>query len=267
MGLTSYLYLKPSAWGRRLRCTVASWWYMVHLGAVALIVAFSPSTYRGDERGSVSRYIHTSIWQVLPWFTALSLLVSLVLIRIVIVTAVSYGLSQYALEMMVRVLVLELIPLSAALFVALRAGLSFHVQRSALMAQPGLARSRKIDLEHARHDLVPQVIANVFSVMSLAIVSSIIVLVLAYINVYGFTPWGLPSYTRTVGHVFDPIVTTGFALKTIFFGLAVAVIPVAAQLEARQYNSAEPSPMPPGTMRLLWVLLLIELASLAVKYI
>ncbi|MEO7031347.1 MAG: ABC transporter permease [Herbaspirillum sp.] len=267
MSLISYLYLKPSAWGRHLRRTGASWWYMVHLGAVALVVAFSPSTYRGGEHGAVSRHIHTNIWQVLPWFTALSLLVSLVLIRIVIVTAISYGLSQYALEMMVRVLVLELIPLSAALFVALRAGLSFHLQSSLLLAQSGSARSRKIDLEHARHDLVPQVIANVFSVMSLAIVSSIIVLVLAYINVYGFTPWGLTSYTRTVGRIFDPIVTIGFALKTVFFGLAVAVIPVAAQLEAQQENFGELSPMPPGTMRLLWVLLLIEIASLAVKYI
>lgn len=267
MGLTTYLHLKPSAWGRHLRRSVSSWWYMVHLGAIALVVAFSPSTYRGNERGSVSRHIHTNIWQVLPWFTALSLLVSLVLIRIVIVTAVSYGLSQYALEMMVRVLVLELIPLSGALFVALRAGLSFHVQRPALLAPSASARRRKIDLQHARHDLVPQVIANVFSVMSLAIVSSIIVLVLAYINVYGFTPWGLPSYTRTVGRVFDPIVTIGFALKTIFFGLAVAVIPLAAQLEVSRDNYAELSPMPPGTMRLLWVLLLIEIASLAVKYI
>ena len=37
-----------------------------------------------------------------------------------VVTALSYGLSRYALEMVVRVLVLELIPLSAALFAALR---------------------------------------------------------------------------------------------------------------------------------------------------
>jgi len=37
-----------------------------------------------------------------------------------VVTALSYGLSRYALEMVIRVLVLELIPLTAALFVAMR---------------------------------------------------------------------------------------------------------------------------------------------------
>lgn len=269
MRLTSFFYLKPGAWGREIGGALDSWWYMIHLGAIALVVAFSPSTYQGDYRGAASRYIYTSTWQVLPWFTALSALISLVLIRIVVVTAVSYGLSQYALEMMVRVLVLELIPLSAALFVTLRAGLTFHARHASVPVATPADRNarRRIDLEHARRDLVPQVIANVFSVMTLAIVSSVIVLILAYLNVYGLTPWGLVYYTRTVGRIFEPIVTIGFGLKTIFFGLAVAVIPAAALLESHRRSEPVSSAMPPGTMRLLWVLFLIEAGSLAIKYI
>ncbi len=58
----------------------------------------------------------------------LAALISLVLTRIVVVTAISYGLSRYALEMVIRVLVLELIPLTAALFVAMRC---HHSQRHA----------------------------------------------------------------------------------------------------------------------------------------
>ena len=73
---------------------------------------------------------------MLPWFTALSALVSLVIIRIVLVTALSYGLSRFALEMVVRVLVLELIPLSAALFVALRSGLAFQCGRARTAGAP-----------------------------------------------------------------------------------------------------------------------------------
>jgi hypothetical protein len=68
-------------------------------------------------------------------------------------------------------------------------------------------------LRRVRRDLVPQVIANAFSVLSLAMVSSVIVLVLAYLNVYGLSPWGLSDYTRTVGRVFDPVVTLGFVLQ------------------------------------------------------
>jgi phospholipid/cholesterol/gamma-HCH transport system permease protein len=245
---------------RVLMRAATSWWHMVRLGAILLVIAGSPSTYSRANSATISRHIYTGTWQVLPWFTLLSTLVSLVLIRIVLVTALSYGLSQYALEMVVRVLVLELIPLSAAMFVALRAGLSFN----AGMELPAV---RKVDPGELRRDLVPQVIASVFSVLNLAMVSSVIVLVLAYVNVYGMSPWGLVDYTRTVGRVFDPEVSIGFALKTILFGLAVAVIPAAALLEPRPAAFDLSSMVQPGAIRLLFVLVLIEAASLAVKYL
>lgn len=263
------LYVKPSEWGRVILRVLASWWYMLHLGAIALVMAFAPASYSRANRIAVSRHIYQSTWQVLPWFTLLSALVSLVLIRIVVVTALSYGLSNYALEMVVRVLVLELIPLSAALFVALRAGLAFNpadafALSAASAASPQLAAQAQ---QRLRADLVPQVIANAFAVLSLAMVNSVIVLVFAYLHVYGLSPWGLGDYTRTVGRVFAPVVTIGFAFKTVLFGLAVAVIPSAALLEMQRNGARTPSNMQPGAVRLLFVLLLIEAASLAVKYI
>jgi phospholipid/cholesterol/gamma-HCH transport system permease protein len=114
---------------------------------------------------------------------------------------------------------------------------------------------------------VPQVVANAVAVLGLATVTSTLVLLLAYLNVYGFSPWGIPDYTRTVGRVFEPVVTIGFALKTVLFGLAVAVIPTAAILELERYPRRLASNVQPGALRLLFVLLLIEAASLAVKYI
>ncbi len=90
---------------------------------------------------------------------------------------------------------------------------------------------------------------------------------LAYIAVYGLSPWGLGDYTRTVGRIFNPAVTIGFVLKTVFFGLSVAVIPTAAILESQRYGRTSSSTVQPGAVRLLFVLLLIEAGSLAVKYI
>jgi phospholipid/cholesterol/gamma-HCH transport system permease protein len=262
-----HLAARPSLWGLALLHYLRSWWYMFHLGAVAIVTAFSPSTYNRANRLTTARCIHASTWQVLPWFTLLSALISLVIIRIVLVTAMSYGLSRYALEMVVRVLVLELIPLSAALFAALRSGMAFDASSLGL-ARAGLPTSEvnAEALRRLRRDLVPQLFANAFAVLSLAMVSSTIVLVLAYLNVYGLLPWGLPDYTRTVGRVFDPAVTIGFILKTVTFGLAVAVIPTAAILELQRYPRRLSSSVQPGALRLLFVLLLIEGASLALKY-
>ena len=80
--------------------------------------------------------------------------------------------------------------------------------------------------------MAPRVLADAFAVLALATLSSVVVLVLAYLTVYGFSPWGLAGFTRTVGQVFDLPVSLGFVLKTLFFSLAVAVVPLAASLEA-----------------------------------
>ncbi|WP_296948833.1 ABC transporter permease [uncultured Massilia sp.] len=268
MPLSSLLYMTPGRWVHLAARYGRSWWRMLHLGAVALVMALSSSTWNRANRLATSRHIHASTWQVLPWFTLLTALVSLVIIRIVLVTAQSYGLSRFALEMVVRVLVLELIPLSAALFAALRAGMAFDASAMGL-ARSGVPADLATGetLLRLRRDLVPQVLANAFSVLSLAMASSVVVLLLAYVNVYGLSPWGLGDYTRTVGRVFDPAVTVGFVFKTVLFGLAVAVIPSAAMLEMLRHGRRQRSNVQPGALRLLFVLLLIEASSLAVKYI
>jgi phospholipid/cholesterol/gamma-HCH transport system permease protein len=266
--MRALLYTSPAVLKHHLLRYLHTWWFTVHLGAIALVMVFSPSTYGQSQRRATARYIHASTWQVLPWFTLLTALVALVIIRIVVVTAQSYGLSGFALEMMVRVLVLELIPLTAALFVALRASMAFD-STSFGLGRPGAVPAAVSErrLHRLRSDLAPLVIAHAFSVLSLAMVTSCAVLVLAYLNLYGLSPWGVPDYTRTVGRVFDPIVTFSFLLKTVLFGMAVAVIPIAAMLDLQRYPRRLASSVQPGAVRLLFVLLLIEGASLALKYI
>lgn len=258
------------AWVLAIHRGWKSSWHMVHLGALLMVASLSPSTYPRSNRSTISRHIYSSTVSALPWFTAMTALISLVLIRVVVVTAQSYGLSQYALEMVVRVLVLELIPLSAAMFIALRGSVAFDkVSSTPLSAhqQPtglGLQMNTPV-LSELQCAWVPRVLASTFAVLALATVSSLIALVLAYLSVHGFSPWGLPGYTRTVGHVFDLAVTLGFGLKTFFFSLAVAIVPLAASLEVRDRETTKT--LQPGVVRLFLVLLCIEAASLSVKYI
>jgi phospholipid/cholesterol/gamma-HCH transport system permease protein len=258
--------LLPDAWGRALLRGLRSWWHMLHFGAMALVLALTPSSHGRAQRLATAQHMVASTWQVLPWFSTLTALLSLVLIRIVVVSAQSYGLSQFALEMVVRVLVLELIPLSAALFVALRAGLAFNAGAAEHQRWYQADSSLGISLERLRNELVPHVLADAFAVLALAMISCALALVLAYLMVYGISPWGLAAYTRTVGRVFDLAVTLGFVLKLMFFSLAVAVVTMAASVEAAR-APVSGSTVQPGAVRLFLVLLLIEAASLVVKYV
>jgi len=245
----------------------ASWWRVFHFGALALVMALSRATYDKENRAVTAKQIYFTAWQVLPWFTLLSALLSMVLIRIVVETSINYGLSQYALEMVVRVLVLELIPLFAALFVALRSGAAINTEVALMHIRGDFEAQRRDGSDPLRRELVPRVIGSAVSVVALVAVSGVVALLLAYLGVYGFSPWGLAGYTRTVGQVFDLQVTLGLVLKTLLFGLAVAVIPITASLETPREVRLVPVAVLRGMVRLFLVLVLLEGASLGIKYI
>jgi phospholipid/cholesterol/gamma-HCH transport system permease protein len=266
MQLTSHLPNRADRMARTALYAIASWWRMLHFIAVLLVLCISRKPFGRDRRPALAACIHSSTWQVLPWFCTLSALLSLVLIRILMVTALSYGLSHYALEMVVRVLVIELIPLGAALFVALRAESALSLPansdaietRSPLRGRPGL--------QQLQEDWVPRLLATAFSVVALAVISSVTTLVLTYVTVYGFSPWGLPAFTRTVGQLFDPLASLGFAIKTTMFALTVAAVPLAANAQAMQQTDST-IPLQTGSVRLFALLFLVEAASLLVKYL
>jgi len=245
---------------------LAGWWRIVHLGAQILALAVSPSTYRLADRSALLRQIYLSTAPNLMWFTALSALLSLVLIRIVLVTALSYGLSQYALEMVVRVLVLELIPLTAALFVAFRCTIPHAAEIGAMRAQPehDALKLQGTDLLH--HEVLPRALAGICAMLMLASVSCVLTLVLAYLSAYGFTRWGFEGYTHTVGQIFEPAVSIIFLLKIVLMSVIVSLIPLASVLNeparARGLASGEMR----GLVRMFLAILLIEAASLVGNY-
>jgi phospholipid/cholesterol/gamma-HCH transport system permease protein len=254
----------PSILQRLHQGTVAwlhSWWRLLQFAVLMLSVALTPSSYGNERRPILARHVVSDTAPNLAWYGVLSALVSLVLIRIVVVTSQSYGLSRFALEMVVRVLVLELIPLTAAAFVALRttlpAGLEFSQNRS---------RDSAVSEAELHREFFPRVASGIFAVWMLAAVSCVLTLILAYLTLYGFTPWALGGYTRVVGQVFNPAVSLILVLKIVFFSFAVGLIPMASSF---YFGTSYRSKVTHGLsdmVRLFAVMLLIEVASLMGNY-
>lgn len=187
-----------------------------------------------SHRLAIERAIAERCLPVLPGFLLLSSLLSLVIIRIVTVTAQSYGLSEFALEVLVRTLVLELLPLYSAIFVALRVSLP----------------NRKA------HTDLAQAWAGLLASLLFTGLASILAATLAYVMVYGFSPWGLASYIGAVGKIFTPAMSFIFLLKTLAFSLAVALLP-AGLSRANELQAFT---------RLVALLLLVEVVSLVGNY-
>lgn len=248
----------PRAWVRNA-------WRILHTGAALLVLALSPSSYRATTRRTIVRHLVLATAPNLLSSILLSALITLVLVRIVVVTAISYGLSQYALEMVIRTLVLELIPLAAVLFVALRVAVLPATQIAALR-RAGLGESATLYPDRLRDHALPLALANMFAVLLLAAVSCVVAALLSYFTVYGFTTGGFDQFTRTFGRVFNPMVTLVFVLKTLFFSLVVGLLPVASVLVDRRGPRPRTGIQVRALVRMLFLILLIEAASLIGNY-
>ena len=255
------------AWGRAGLAWLAGWWQVLHLGAVLMVLALSPALWRQSaHRRALAMQLTLSSGSIVLGYSVVSALLSLVVIRIVVVTSLSYGLSQYALEMVVRVLVLELIPLTAALFAALRSAIPNGAEVLRMRRRGDFDALDATGIDPLSREVLPRVLAAMFSVAMLAAVSGVITLLLAYVSVHGLTLGGFERYTRTVGRVFSPAVSLIFVLKVLLSSAAVALIPMAAALHGTPGGRSNTSAALQGLVRMLLVLLVIEAASLVGNY-
>ena len=263
-----------STWYRRVGHTslapvrwAAAWARITFFGAVMVVRALSPRSYGPETRYNLARHVYVDTAPILGWFTVLISLFTLIITRIVIVTSESYGLSQYALEMVVRVLLVELIPLTAALFVALRCTIPSGAALVEMRRIGHFRTLRRRRLDPIAVEVLPRLLAGIFACITLAALSCVVAGVLAYLAVWGTTTAGLQSYMHTTGRVFNPMFTFIFILKTLFFAIAVSIIPMASGLNNIEDDGSRESAALQGLVRMFGVLLVLEALSLVGNYI
>ncbi len=258
--------------GRAVQQVLLDWVHLLNLGASILVLALSPASYNPSNRAALLRNMYANTAPMLLGFTVVCALVTVVLTRIVVVTAHSYGLSQYALQVVIRVLVLELIPLTAALFVALRCTIPDGAELLALHAKGKLDMTPGREWAAMQREVPPRLVAGLFCGTTLAALSSVVALVVAYLASYGFTLSGLVNFIRLFGQVFSPAVTVIFALKIVFFCLTVSLIPLVSALVGMRgtagmtTTTVRTSAEMRGLVRMFTVLLFIEILSLVGNY-
>ncbi|MDB5750352.1 MAG: putative rane protein [Ramlibacter sp.] len=255
----SHTGLAPARW-------LAAWARITFFGAVMLVRALSPRSYGPETRYNLARHMYLDTAPILWWFTVMIALFTMIITRIVIITADNYGLSQYALEMVIRVLVIELIPLTAALFVALRCTIPSGAALVEMRRIGHFRTLRRRKLDPIAVEVLPRMLAGVFSCITLAALSCLVAGVLAYLAMYGFHLAGEQNYTRIVGRVFHPGFMMIFVLKTVFFALAVSIIPMASGLNNVDSDGSREAAALQGLVRMFGVLLMLEAVSLMGNY-
>lgn len=244
------------AWGRAMRFALLA-------GAAAL----SRAAYTRRARTVATQQVYLAAWQVLPGFMLFIALLGIVVTEITVRVARDFGLGAYALELVFRVLVLEVIPLVTALFIALRSGAAINTEIALMRVTGEFEEMRSAGVDPFEREFFPRIVAAALSALALTVLGCVLVMIIAYSAMYGLSPWGFADYTRSVARVFSPAALGGFALKCLAFGAAVAVIPIAAGLDATRDIKSAPDAVTGGMVRLFFALGLIEILALAAKYV
>lgn len=242
-------------------------WRFLMTAALLCVLMLSRSSYRGSARAAIASHVWLGTVRHLPAFLALSSLVSVVLIRIVLVTAQSYGLSAFALEAVVRMLVLELIPLFAALFVAIRITLPAGSELRRLQARGASdALHARQQIDPLARDVLPRTVAGLVALPTLAMLASLIAMILCYLMLYGPTIGAFSGYTRAVGKIFEPAAATIFGLKTLVFSFAVSLVPMASAALERLPDQSNAGLALRNLVRTSLLIVLVEMLSLVGNY-
>ena len=247
---------------------VRSWRRILRFAGFATAALVSPSTYQPATRELAVRQIYYTACEILPGYLLFSGLLSLVVIEIVLTAAGKYGLAQYSLELMLRVLVLEILPLLTALFVALRSGAAIGTEIALMTVSGEIQDSEDAGDNPLHRELVPRIAGAALSVLSLTTLSCALATWLAYVAMYGFSLVGEDEFSNVIANVFGPQIMAGLTLKCLVFGIAVAVIPVATGLEAERNDlRSAPTVVLGGLVKLFFVIGVIQILSLMVKYV
>ena len=247
-------------------------WFIVGYGlfaflARAALLLLEPSTWNRATFDVVIKQIYFTAVQILPVFLAYVLVISWLIITIILSTARDFGLTEFASEMAIRVLVLELLPFLTALFIALRSGSAINTEVALMRVNNELDALAHCKVPPMQFEFMPRLVGGVVSVVALAGLAGLLALMVGYLAIYGMDMAGFEPYTRTVSNIIDFSIMAGLIAKCALFGLAVTLIPVTAGLETPKKLFMVPVSVLRGMMRVFFAIVTIEVASLALKYI
>ena len=263
------LYAWLNQRGRGFSGWLNPWLNALRFAFTALVALLSPSTYNKAMRLVVQKQIYFTAWQILPGFALFAALFSFLIIEIVVTSARKYGLYEYALELIVRILVLEIQPLMTALFIGLRTGAAINTEVALMKIQNELYALQRMGVDPVRLELLPRVVGGTISVMVVTAVTTAIAIWLTHLLIVDFHPWNLTSgdFTRIMGKVLDLQALLVLWVKALAFGLAVTVIPISEGLSTPQQLYKAPISVLRGMVRLFFTLMLIEGIALVVVYV
>src|ERR1700730_10146938 len=147
------------------------WGTVARFAFAVAAAALSPSSYTPRMLTIATRQIYFTAWQALAGFILFSALFTVLTVEITLGAARGFGLEGYALELVFRALVLEMLPLLTALMVALRSGAAISTEVALIRISGDFDAMRNEHIDPLEREFLPRVLATAAALVSLTVVS------------------------------------------------------------------------------------------------
>src|SRR4030065_160892 len=193
-------------------------WFTVGYGMFAFLAKaglrlIERTTWSRATFDVVVKQVYFTAVQILHVFLGYALVISWLIITIILSTARDFGRTEFASEMTIRTLVLELLPFLTALFIALRSGSAINTEVALMQVNNELDALAHCKVPPMQFEFLPRLIGGVVSVVTLAGLAGLLALLMGYLSIYGISTAGFGPYTQTIAKIFDFKIMVGLILK------------------------------------------------------
>lgn len=241
------------------------WWSNAYLGSTALILLCTPNRSWLATARVVVLHTYLRLHWALVFFIFIAALSNTVITEIVSKTLSQYGMGTLASTLMIRVMLAEVIPIAAALIVAIKLTIPLGAELSRLRQSRHLNRLQDAGLDPYRMEFLPRLLMGIYGAIMFSIIGSAVVVLTLYQGIYGFTSAGYESFTNIFARVMTPFFTFIFAGKAIAFGYIVALIPLTSAFSRTRFGLRRDTELV-TLARMLFLIMVVEVLSLVINY-
>ena len=226
-----------------------------------------PKSYNSAMIMVMIKQIYFTTIQLLPLFIVMATVFGSIIIGAVIAVSIDFGLQQQIGSIIVNFTIDQFAPLFTALLIALRSGAAVSTEIAVMSVNKELnfLRSYKIDL--INYLFLPRIINGIISMVSLSILFAIIMILSGYIYIFFFLGMDFHTYSLLLFNALEISNFVTLFVKSFIYGFTIMLIPIYSGLKATKSYTQIPIAVLNGMVKLFIAIFMVEVSSLALKFI
>ncbi len=178
-----------------------------------------------------------------------------------------YGLSDMTGDVVVKLFAVEIAPIITTMLLIIKSSLPMNVELAQMKATKEMDTLQFFNIDSLEYIFVPRVISGVISVTFLSYFFSLIMVISAFVFSSIFFEINLGKFIYSVAKSIDIFDIIIFFIKGLLIGLFIFTIPTSNGYNTSVSYYKIGSLISSGTLRLLLIIMIIEVLTLAIRFL